>query len=96
MLRKWLKYHFTVKLAIFPVISGTNDKINNNYGPQMNEEDSGLCMFPDLWDNSNDLKKNQVCFNFFLFRPGCMACQNIVAMHATLKADITKEHEKLN
>jgi len=46
-----------VKLAIFPVISGTNDKINNNYGPQMNEEDSGLCMFPDLWDNSNDFKK---------------------------------------
>ena len=20
----------------------------------MNEEDCGICMFPDLWDNSND------------------------------------------
>ena len=38
----------TLKVAIFLVM------INDSHWCQVNEEDCGLCMFSDLWDNLKD------------------------------------------
>ena len=43
-----------MQLVVFPVISGGNVKVNDNYLPQMAEEDCGLFMLPYLGDDSSD------------------------------------------